>query len=95
MRPWHGAIKATPCATAPNPVSGLQVDGRAVEPDRLYRITVNSGMANRDDHYPTLSRGTNRAGGPEDTEALEDYLQPTVDGTPLEPPERDRLERIP
>ena len=89
------SIKATPCATAPNPVSGLQVDGRAVEPDRLYRITVNSGMANRDDHYPTLSRGTNRAGGPEDTEALEDYLQPTVDGTPLEPPERDRLERIP
>jgi 5'-nucleotidase len=89
------SIKATPCATAPNPVSGLQVDGRAVEPDRLYRITVNSGMANRDDNYPTLSRGTNRAGGPEDTEALEDYLQPTVDGTPLEPPERDRLERIP
>ena len=89
------SIKATPCATAPNPVSGLEVDGRAVEPDRLYRITVNSGMANRDDNYPTLSRGTNRAGGPEDTEALEEYLQPTVDGTPLEPPERDRLERIP
>jgi 5'-nucleotidase len=89
------AIKSRPCATAPNPVSGLEIDGEPVEPDRLYRITVNSGMANRDDNYPTLSRGTNRAGGPQDTEALEDYLQPSVDGTPLEPPERDRLERIP
>ena len=71
----RGAIKNTPCATAPNPVSGLEIDGEPVESEREYRITVNSGMANRDDHYPTLSRGTNRAGGPEDTEALEDYLR--------------------
>jgi 5'-nucleotidase len=89
------AIKDTPCATAPNPVTGLSIGGEPVEPTRAYRITVNSGMANRDDNYPTLSRGTNRWGGPEDTAALERYLEPSVDGPPLEPPERDRLERVP
>ena len=89
------AIKNTPCATAPNPVTGLEIGGDPVELDRSYRITVNSGMANRDDNYPTLTRGTNRAGGPEDTKALEDHLEPSVDGTPITPPERDRLERVP
>ena len=58
------AIKNTPCASAPNPVTGLEIGGDPVEPEREYRITVNSGMANRDDNYPTLMRGTNRAGGP-------------------------------
>jgi 5'-nucleotidase len=89
------AIKDTPCVMAPNPVTGLSIGGEPVEPTRAYRITVNSGMANRDDNYPTLSRGTNRWGGPEDTAALERYLEPSVDGPPLEPPERDRLERVP
>ncbi len=89
------AIKNTPCASAPNPVTGLEIGGDPVEPEREYRITVNSGMANRDDNYPTLTRGTNRAGGPEDTKALEDHLEPSVDGTPITPPERDRLERVP
>ena len=79
----------------PNPVTGLEIGGDPVEPEREYRITVNSGMANRDDHYPTLTRGTNRAGGPEDTKALEDHLEPSVDGTPLTPPDRERLERVP
>jgi 5'-nucleotidase len=87
------SIKDTPCATAPNPVFGLEIDGEPVDFTREYRITVNSGMASREDRYPTLSRGTNRWGGPEDTEALERYLEPSVDGTPLAPPERDRLER--
>ena len=89
------AIKNTPCASAPNPVTGLEIGGDPVEAEREYRITVNSGMANRDDHYPTLTRGTNRAGGPEDTKALEDHLEPSVDGTPLTPPDRERLERVP
>ena len=89
------AIKNTPCATAPNPVSGLEIDGEPVELEREYRITVNSGMANRDDNYPTLSRGTNRSGGPQDAEALENYLMPSVTGAPLTPPVTDRLERIP
>jgi 5'-nucleotidase len=89
------AIKNTPCATAPNPVTGLEIGGDPVEAEREYRITVNSGMANRDDNYPTLTRGTNRAGGPEDTKALEDHLEPSVDGTPLTPPDRERLERVP
>jgi 5'-nucleotidase len=89
------AIKDTPCATAPHPVSNLEIRGVPVQPEREYRITVNSGMANRDDNYPTLSRGTNRTGGLEDTKALERHLEPSVDGTPLTPPERDRLERVP
>ena len=79
----------------PEPVTGLMIDGQPVEGERSYRVTVNSGMANRDDHYPTLSRGTSRTGRPQDTEALKGYLEPLVDGAPLKPPATDRLKRVP
>jgi 5'-nucleotidase len=89
------AIRGTPCATARNPVSDLEIDGEPVDPARAYRITVNSGMAARTDAFPTLALGTDRTGGPEDTNALEQHLEPSVSGAPLAPPERDRLERLP
>jgi 5'-nucleotidase len=89
------AIRGTPCAAAPNPVTDLEIDGEPVDPAHAYRITVNSGMAGRTDAFPTLARGTDRLGGPEDTNALEQHLEPSVIGAPLAPPERDRLERLP
>jgi 5'-nucleotidase len=89
------AIRGKPCATSPNPVTNLTIGGEPVDPARAYRITVNSGMAGRTDAYPTLGQGTARNGGPQDTEALEGHLEPSVTGTPLAPPEADRIERIP
>jgi 5'-nucleotidase len=89
------AIRGKPCATSPNPVTNLTIGGEPVDPARAYRITVNSAMAGRTDAYPTLAQGTARSGGPQDIEALEGHLEPSVTGAPQAPPETDRLERVP
>jgi 5'-nucleotidase len=89
------AITGRPCATAANPVSDLRVRGEPVSESDLYRVTVNSSMAAGGGQLPVLTTGTERTGGPEDTEALEAYLAPSLEGLPLAPPERDRITRAP
>jgi 5'-nucleotidase len=89
------AIIGQPCATSPNPVSGLEVRGEPVSAGRGYRVTVNSSMATGAGHFSVLTDGTVRAGGPEDTVALESYLAPSLDGTPLAPPTLNRITRVP
>jgi 5'-nucleotidase len=84
-----------PCAGAPNPVSGLTIGGTPVDPAAGYRITVNSFLADGGDSFPVLRSGTDRLGGAVDTDALEDYIEPSLTGTPIAPPALDRIDVIP
>jgi 5'-nucleotidase len=84
-----------PCAGALNPVSDLTIGGTPVDPAASYRITVNSFLADGGDNFPVLRQGTDRLGGEVDTDALEDYLAPSLNGTPIGPPALDRIDVIP
>src|SRR3712207_5957797 len=77
------------CATTPKVVSNLTINGVPVEPTQSYRITVNSFLADGGDSFPTLAQGTDRFGGPVDTDALEAYFQAHPN---VEPPALDRID---
>jgi 5'-nucleotidase len=85
------AIVGAPCATAPNPVTGLAVDGAPVEPARRYRVAVSSLLAGGFNSFDALDGGVERADGPQDTAAMEAHLGPSLTGGPLVPPATDRI----
>jgi 5'-nucleotidase len=89
------AIQDRPCAGAPNPVSGLEIDGQPVDLERRYWVTVSSMLAGGFNRFETLLAGGRRTGGPEDTEALEAYLAPSLSGAPVVPPETVRIDAVP
>ena len=60
-----------------------------------YRITVNSFLADGGDGFSVLPEGTDRVGGEVDTKALEDYIAPSLTGTPMAPPATDRISPVP
>ena len=54
------SIVGKPCAGAANPVSGVTIDGAALDPAASYRITTNNFLADGGDGFPSLTAGTNR-----------------------------------
>ncbi|MEN9420245.1 MAG: Endonuclease YhcR [Pseudomonadota bacterium] len=55
-------------------VQELRLDGQPLEPAREYRFTVNSFLAEGGDGVRMLANGRQRLGGPQDVDALMDYL---------------------
>jgi 5'-nucleotidase len=89
------AIQSAPCASALNPVSGLQIGGAPVDESRSYRVTVSSLSAGRFNSFDTLQAGVARADGPKDTAAMEAHLAPSLNGDPRVPPETERISVVP
>jgi 5'-nucleotidase len=89
------AIVGRPCESVANPVTGLTIDGQPVDAAANYRITVNSFLADGGDSFPVLRQGTDRLGGAVDTDALEAYIAPSLEGTPIAPPALDRIDVTP
>jgi 5'-nucleotidase len=89
------SILGQPCGGAPSPVSGLTIGGAAVDPAASYRVTVNSFLADGGDRFFVLRDGTNRLGGAVDTDALEDYIAPSLSGAAIAPPPLDRIDVTP
>jgi 5'-nucleotidase len=96
---WSAAsvksVLGVPCADAPDPITDLTINGLPVPFDAAYRVTVNSSLANGGDRFTVLHTGANPTDGSGDADALAGYLGPTLDGTPLVPPARDRITRVP
>ena len=60
------AIEGLPCATAPNPVSDLQIAGTPVGAEQTYRVTVSSMLAGGFNDFAALQAGdgaSRRPGG--------------------------------
>lgn len=72
----------------------VRLDGRRIERDRDYRITVNSYLAEGGDGFSVLRDGRDRSGGPLDVEALRDYLRANSAASPLAPDAEPRVRRI-
>jgi 5'-nucleotidase len=73
----------------------LKVNGHAVAADARVRVTVNSFLAAGGDGFGVFAEGTDRVGGPNDLEALIEYLRPTLDGPALAKPAGRRISQMP
>jgi 5'-nucleotidase len=95
---WDQSVAASilgqPCAGAANPISGLTINGAAVDPAAPYRITTNNFLADGGDDFQSLRAGTNRTTLPEgqfDIDSLVRYMAPSLTGAPIAPPALDRI----
>lgn len=79
--------KSAPPGARVDPGS-ITLDGRSVEPDGLYRVTVNSFLADGGDGFPALREGRLRRNGMADVDALEQYLEAK---SPVAPPALERV----
>ncbi len=83
------------CAAAPDPIIDLTINGVPMEPNAAYRVTVNSSLANGGDRFSVIHGANDPTDGDADADALADYLEPTLQTAPLEPPARDRITLVP
>lgn len=68
--------------------ASIRLGGEPVQPQEIYRVTVNSFLADGGDGFAILRDGARRHNGMLDIDALEDYLQSR---SPLDPPPLDRV----
>src|SRR4051812_3251683 len=91
-----GGILGRPCAGAPNPVTGVTVNGAALDPSGSYRITTNNFLADGGDDFLSLKQGTSRTTLSDfDIDSLVRYLKPSLDGPAVGPPALDRIDVTP
>jgi 5'-nucleotidase len=84
QRPWGQRIDP----------GSMRIDGELIDPDRDYRVTVNSFLAMGGDGFITLREGREPIGGPLDVDALADFLRAQSGTRPLAPDSRARIRRI-
>ena len=71
--------------------ASLRLNGRAVDADRHYRVTVNDFLASGGDSFRVLRSATDAVGGPLDIDALSEFIRTESMRQPLQP---DRIARI-
>ena len=81
---------AQPAGSKVDP-SSIAIDGIPVEPHGLYRVTVNSYMADGGDGYAVLTQGIQRTGGRIDLDAL---LAHFAGAEPFAPSPLNRITRV-
>ena len=90
---YDASVAADP-ANAGNVVdiSSIMLNGVPIDPNGVYRVTVNSFIADGGDQFPVFTQGTNRLGGAVDTDALEMYFDAH---SPLTPDPDPRIIVVP
>jgi 5'-nucleotidase len=79
------------CAGAVSPVSNVRINGVPLDPAATYRVTTNNFLADGGDSFASLRTGTNRHTMDDfDIDSLVRYLEPSLTGTPIAPPAKDR-----
>ncbi len=79
-------------APAGSKVSGMKINGVAVEPATTYRVTVNNFLAAGGDGFTTLTAGTNLLTGEIDLDAFIAYLGAN---SPVAPGPQNRITLVP
>ncbi|WP_445403860.1 bifunctional metallophosphatase/5'-nucleotidase [Acinetobacter vivianii] len=78
-------------STSPR-ASNILVAGQALDDSKVYRVTVNSFLADGGDNFTVLKEGKNPVGGGQDIDALEKYVSLH---SPLTAPKTDRIKVTP
>jgi 5'-nucleotidase len=82
---------SAPVGNKVDPTS-IKLNGVTLDPNGLYRVTMNSFLADGGDNFSVFTQGTNRVGGVVDTSALEAYFQAN---SPVAPGPQNRIVQIP
>jgi 5'-nucleotidase len=53
----------------------MSLNGKPIDPNRVYRVTTNSFLAAGGDNFTVFAEGTNRLDAGNDLDALEAYLK--------------------
>jgi len=72
--------------------SNILVAGQTLDDSKVYRVTVNSFLADGGDNFTVLKEGKNPVGGGQDIDALEKYVSLH---SPLTAPKTDRIKVTP
>ncbi|CAL61647.1 putative 5'-nucleotidase [Herminiimonas arsenicoxydans] len=72
-------------------IVAMHLHGAPIANDRMYRVAMNSYLANGGDQFSLFNEGRNVSGGALDVDALESYLRTH---SPLKPPATNRITRI-
>ncbi len=75
-------------------IASIMINGVLINPAGLYRVTVNSFLADGGDNFLVLKDGTNRLGGAVDTDALEAYFAAFAP-VPIAPGPQNRITVLP
>jgi 5'-nucleotidase len=86
---WHGGPGRPSGERVP--FDEITLDGKALDPAALYRVTVNSFLADGGDGFTVLKDGTDRRIGDFDVNALDGYF---ATHSPLSPGPLDRIRRM-
>ena len=71
--------------------STISIDGVPIDIEAMYRVTVNSYLADGGSGFSVLTEGTERTGGMIDLDALVSYFSAN---SPIEPGPQDRITRV-
>ncbi len=72
-------------------VSAMRLHGVPIVDKKIYRVTMNSYLADGGDQFSLFNQGEHVSGGEMDVDALEAYLR---SHTPVTPPATNRITRI-
>lgn len=72
-------------------ITSMYLHGAAIVDKQIYRVTMNSYLANGGDDFSLFKQGEHVSGGALDVDALASYLSAH---TPVHPPATDRIIRI-
>ncbi len=67
-------VRNASAAACPAKVSGLMLNGIAIDPAATYRVTMNNFLAGGGDGFTVFNQGTNAVGGAQDIDALRGYF---------------------
>ena len=75
-------------------VLNVELDGTPIDPATTYNVAVNNFLADGGDNFETFAEvdPTDRVPGPQDIDALIDYLEAN---SPVAPPGTDRVNEVP
>ena len=89
------AALGKPCSSDTDPITELSIRGNPVRSYQAFRVTVNTTMLGRGAQFSILHTGTGETGGPVDVDSFQEYLAPSVTGTPIVPPPLSRIRVVP
>ncbi len=73
-------------------IASIMINGVPIDPNAVYRITVNSFLADGGDNFFVLREGTDRLGGEVDLDAVEAYF---AANSPVAPGPQNRITVVP
>jgi 5'-nucleotidase len=82
---------SAPACDKVDPAS-IKLNGVTIDPNSVYRVTVNSFLADGGDNFSVLIQGTNRLGGEVDLDALTTYFGAN---SPVAPGPQNRITQLP